>query len=94
MAGKDLRHAKTCVSGPKTVYARLRPFFDEKSIYKDKIWWGKTRDMHKGAFQALKHPFTHISGLLAPIIEKKILKLFLFFLNQKMVEEDVRHGEK
>ena len=32
-------------------------------------WWGKTWDMHKGKFQALKRTFMHVSSLPQPYFD-------------------------
>ena len=47
------------------------------------IWWGKTSDMHKRAFQTLKRTFMHVSGLLPPCFDLKelIYKVFGFLSN-------------
>ena len=36
-----------------------------------KIWWGKTLNMHKRAFQGLKRTFVHVSGLPPPYFDNK-----------------------
>ena len=36
-----------------------------------KIWWGKTWDMRKRAFQALKRTFIHVSGLPAAYLDNE-----------------------
>ena len=36
-----------------------------------KIWWGKSWNMHKRAFQALKRTFMHFPGLTPPNFDKK-----------------------
>ena len=36
-----------------------------------KIWWGKSWNMHKRAFQGLKLTFTHVSGLHPPYFDNK-----------------------
>ena len=36
-----------------------------------KIWWGKTWEMHKRAFQGLKRTFMHVSGLSPPYFDYK-----------------------
>ena len=74
-------------------------------VFLIKLWLGKTWDMHKRAFQALKRTFIHVSGLPPPFCDKKTKRnvrffpqhiliknqlLFkLFFFNQNMVGEDV-----
>ena len=54
----------------------LHHFLILKLIYKKfgfiiKIWWGKTWDMHKRAFQGLKRTFIHVSGLPPPYFDNK-----------------------
>ena len=48
--------------------------------------------MHKRAFQGLKRTFMHVSGLLDHILLKKPIHYKLVFLNQNMVEEDLRQA--
>ena len=36
-----------------------------------KIWWGKTWNKHKRAFQPLKRSFMHVSGLPPPLFDNK-----------------------
>ena len=49
--------------------------------------------MHKRAFQALKCTFLHVSGLLPLQFDKKTqFYKVIGFLNQNMVEEDLRHA--
>ena len=49
--------------------------------------------MHKRAFQGLKLTFRQVSGLTSPYFDNKN-KLIgnLFFLNQNLVGEDLRHS--
>ena len=46
---------------------------------------GKTWDMHKRAFQALKRMFMHFSGLPLPYFNKKQIILLLFFILIKIL---------
>ena len=72
-----------------------------------KIWWGKTWDMHKRAFQGLKRTFMHVSGLPPPYFDNKTARLCMSqvfphhimkvkpiygFNYQNMVGEDLRHA--
>ena len=52
---------------------------------------GKTWDMHKRAFQALKRMFMHFSGLPLPYFNKKTnYFIIIFYFNQNIMGEDLR----
>ena len=66
------------------------PCFDLKTNYLRncfffiKIWWGKTWDMHKRAFQALKRAFLHVPHLPPPYFDfkKKTIWKVIGFLSK------------
>ena len=54
---------------------------------------GKTSDMHKRAFQALKGTFMDVSSLPTPDFDLKKTKCFInLFFYQNMVGKDLRHA--
>ena len=76
---------------PTPCFDLKRNQFLNKLFFQIKIWWGR-HDMHKRAFQGLKCTFIHVSCLSPPYFDKKPITLSKFFINQNMVEEDLRHA--
>ena len=68
-----------------------------KLIYKvfgfiNKIWWGKSWNTHKRAFQTLKRTFMHVSGLPPPYFDTKTKYFINKFYYQNMVGEVLKHA--
>ena len=75
------------------------PYFDLKKtnffnwFFESKYGGGRPETCIKRAFQDLKRTFMHVSGLPPPYFDKKPIAIYkLVFLNQNMVEEDLRHA--
>ena len=101
MVGKDLRHINVRFRPRNARFCMSQVFPHHiliiKLIYKlfgfiIKIWWGKTWDMHKRAFQALKLTFMHVAGLPPPYFDNKTKLKSISFCYQNMVGEDLRHA--
>ena len=57
-----------------------------------KIWWGKSWNMHKRAFQGLKRTFMHVSGLPPTYFDNKTNLWSIWFYYQNMVGEELKHA--
>ena len=53
----------------------------------------KTSDMHKRVFQGLKCTSMHVTDLTSPDFGTKLVYGNLVFLNQNMVDEDLKNAE-